>query len=366
MSKYYNLLGVSSNATPDEIKKAYRKMAHQYHPDKNPNNKQAEAKFKEINNAYETLSDPAKRSNYDRFGEAGANMGGFGGSQSTGQSGDFNFGGMEGFDGLDDILNGFFGGGFGQRQQKSQRTQQNRTKGIDIEMTIEMTIEEVATGVLKSFDLKHNTMCKHCKGLGFEPKSHVRSCPTCAGKGRVYQRIQTVFGIVQQEIECPDCNGKGKIFETKCTVCHGAGFSQEIEKIEVDIPAGIDQGQRVRVRGKGQAGYQGSEAGDLYLSIEIKKHKTLTRDGLDINSSLEIDYFDLLLGTKAEVITAYGAVEVSVPAMTNPDSKLRIKEKGMPKLGNERIKGDHFIKIKTKMPTLSQNQKDQIKEILEK
>jgi molecular chaperone DnaJ len=364
VSKYYDLLGVNKNASPDELKKAYRKLAHQYHPDKNPNNKEAETKFKEINNAYETLSDPQKKANYDRFGEAGAQggfdpsgFGGFGGGQGGGV--EFNFGGM---DGIDDILKGVFGGGFGGGfgGNSNPRSRSARQRGIDIEMIMEITLEEAAVGVKKEFDLRHNTICKHCKGLGFEPKSKVHTCPTCQGKGAVYQRINTIFGVVQQEAVCPQCEGKGKIFETKCTICKGQGYAQEVEKISVDVPAGIDEGQRIRVKGKGQAGYQGSESGDLFLAIELVPNKLLSRDSMDINSTLEINYFDLLLGTKVQVYTVYGDVEVTVPAGTSPDAKLRIKEKGMPKLGNDRIKGDHFIKIKTKMPQLS---KDQIKQI---
>ncbi len=357
MSKYYDVLGVTNSATPDEIKKAYRKLAHQYHPDKNHGNKEFESKFKEINNAYETLSDPQKRSNYDRFGDAGQNNSS-GGPQGFG---DFDFGGMD--INLDDIMNGFFGGGFaGNRQQPSSRS---RSKGIDIEMSIELTLEEIALGVAKKFDLKHNTICKHCKGLGFEPKSKTKDCPVCNGKGKVYQRFNTIFGVMQQEMECTNCSGRGKIFETKCTNCKGAGFTQEVETIEVDIPAGIDVGQRIRVKAKGQAGYQGSEAGDLFLSIELKKHKHLTRDGLDINSVLEIDYLDLLLGKKADVQTVYGEIEVTIPASTTPDAKLRVKEKGMPKLGNPKIKGDQFITLKVRMPSLSPAKLKQLQDVLD-
>lgn len=364
MSKYYDLLGINQSATPEEIKKAYRKMAHQYHPDKNPDNKASETKFKEINNAYEVLSDPQKKSNYDRFGDAGNGNSGFGGGQAgygpQGFGADFS--GMDGVN-LDDIMNGFFGGGFGQQRSSRQQTQ-SRSKGIDIEMVMELTLEEIAQGINKEFDLKHNALCKHCRGLGFEPKSKTRDCPTCKGKGKVYQRFNTIFGLMQQEVECIDCNGKGKFFETKCTVCHGAGFSQEIEKISVDIPSGIDTGQRIRVKGKGQAGYQGSESGDLFLSIETKKHKNLSRDGMDVNSVLEIDYLDLLIGKKAEVVTVYGEIEVSIPALTTPDSRLRVREKGMPKLGNPKIKGDHFISLKVKMPKLSSSQLKALTDII--
>ena len=357
MADYYDILGVSKSSSQDEIKKAYRKMAHQYHPDKNPNNKDAEAKFKEVSNAYEILSDTQKRSNYDRFGEAGnnPNMGGFGGG--------FN-GNMGDFGGIDDILNSFFGGGFANAQPNSRSGGHSRDKGIDIEMIIDLTLEEIATGANKIFDLKHNINCKNCSGKGYEPKSKVKQCHTCTGQGKIYQRMQTIFGVIQQESICPTCDGRGKIYEDKCNFCKGNGFTQEIEKINVDIPVGIEEGQRIRIKGKGQAGYQGSIAGDLYLSIRVKNHKSITRDGVDINSVLEINYIDLLVGKNVTVNTVWGDMSVAVPPMTNPDSKLRLREKGMPKLNNPKVKGDHFIKFKVVMPNLNAKQLSSLKDIL--
>jgi molecular chaperone DnaJ len=359
MADYYDILGVNKNATPDEIKKAYRKQAHAHHPDKNQGNKESETKFKEVSNAYEVLSDPSKKANYDRFGEAGVNgqgFGGFGGQGGGFSSGgmDFNFGDMGG---LDDVINSFFGGGFGSARGGQQTHSRNRTRGIDMEMMMDLTLEEIALGSPKEFDLKHNTMCKHCKGLGFEPKSKVRGCDTCQGQGKVYQRMQTIFGVMQQEVICPDCDGKGKIFEEKCTDCKGQGFSQEVEKIKVDIPAGIEAGQRIRVKGKGQAGYQGSQAGDLYLNITVNTNKhNLIREGMDMTSIIDVNYFDLLTGLKADVYTVWGNVEISIPAGTNPDAKLRIATKGMPNLNNSKQKGDHFVKLKVQMPKLSAEQ----------
>jgi molecular chaperone DnaJ len=365
MADYYDILGVTKSASADEIKRAYRKQAHAHHPDKNQGNKDSEDKFKQVSNAYEVLSDPQKKANYDRFGAAGVNGGGFPGGFGggfQGQAGGFPGGGME-FN-IDDVINGFFGGGFGSPRGGQQQTARNRSRGIDMEMNMDLTFEEIAQGITKEFDLKHNTMCKHCKGLGFEPKSRVKDCDTCHGQGKVVQRMQTIFGIIQQEMVCPTCDGKGKVFEDKCSVCRGQGFSQEIEKIKVDIPAGIEAGQRIRVRGKGQAGYQGSQAGDLFLNITINTNKhNLIRDGSDMTSTISVNYFDLLVGLKTDIMTVWGNVEINIPAMTTPDAKLRIREKGMPNLNNPKRVGDHFVKIKVVMPKLSAKQMLLLKEI---
>jgi molecular chaperone DnaJ len=367
MSNYYDLLGISKSATPDEIKKAYRKKAHQYHPDKTAGNKEDEVKFKEVNNAYEVLSDPQKKSQYDRFGSANPNMG-QGGGGFSGQGG---FGGGSPFEGMDfgfeegvninDFINGFFNQG---RQQSAGRSQQSsRARGVDIEVAIELTLEEIAIGSSKSFDLKHNTICKHCTGKGFEPHSRVSNCTTCNGQGKVFERYQTIFGMVQQEVVCPTCDGRGKIFETKCTICQGQGYSQEIETIKIEVPVGISQNERIRIRGKGQAGYRGSEPGDLFLVVQVAEHPEFKREGTTIYSSLELDYFDFILGAKKIVKTVWGELEVSVPANTNPDSKLKIKEKGMPRLNNSKAKGDHILKLKVKMPNLTADQIEELKKI---
>ena len=371
MSNYYDLLGISKSSTPDEIKKAYRTMAHKYHPDKNSGDKEMEAKFKEVNNAYEVLSDPQKKSQYDRFGSVNPNMGQNGGGGFGGQGG-FGGGGSP-FDGMDfgdgvninDFINNFFsqqgrqgGSGRGQPQQRS-----SRAKGVDIEVGIELTLEEIAAGSPKTFDLKHNTVCKHCTGKGFEPHSRVSQCNTCNGQGKVFQRYQTLFGMVQQEIVCPDCEGRGKIFETKCTECRGQGYSQEVEPIKIEIPVGISQNERIRIRGKGEAGYRGSEAGDLFLVVQVAQHTEFEREGTTIFSNLEMDYFDFILGSKKTVNTVWGELEVTVPPNTNPDSKLKIKEKGMPRLNNSKLRGDHILKLKVRMPNLTAAQIEEIKKI---
>jgi molecular chaperone DnaJ len=352
MADYYQILGVSKNASQDEIKKAYRKMAHKYHPDKNPDNAEAESKFKEINNAYETLSDPKKRQGYDRFGSNYQRAQGAPGGGAYGFDGvEFNFGGGQGapFEDLNDVFETFFGSGFGSpRKQRAKQT--TRKKGIDIEKELEVTLEEVANGITKTVNYTRNVTCDVCEGQGNEPGSKVSTCPTCKGQGRVHQRVETIFGVIQQESQCPTCDGLGKVYEKQCHKCHGKGYNQENEELEVEIPIGVDNGDRVRVANKGQAGYKGSEPGDLYLVIKIKKHQFLNRDGDDIQSIIEVGFLDLLLGARVDVTTVWGEVEIQIPTLTDPDGQLRLKDQGMPKLNNTKAKGDHYIKLKVKMP----------------
>lgn len=358
----YEILGVPRNASQDEIKKAYRKLAHQYHPDKNPGDKKAEEKFKQINNAYEILSDPQKRQNFDRFGSV--NQAGRGGFEGV----DFsfsNFGGSAGmsFEDLGDIFESFFGNGFSTRS-RTKTGFSNRKKGVDIQLQIDLTLEEVARGVKKTFSYQHKVKCRACDGTGTEVGSKLKTCPTCNGSGRVYQRMETIFGIIQQESVCPTCAGTGKIPEKPCAHCHGKGYEEITETIEVDIPVGVSDGDKIRIAGKGEAGYRGSEPGDLYLVVHIKPHKYLQRDGLDIVSTIEVGYFDLLLGARIDVYTVWGETEIRIPPMTNPNDRLRLKGKGMPKLNNPDVCGDHFLKIKVRMPeNLTKADLDKLQEI---
>ncbi|NJK70827.1 MAG: molecular chaperone DnaJ [Thermales bacterium] len=357
MADYYQILGVDKNATQEEVKKAYRKLAHKFHPDKNPGDKSAETKFKEINNAYEVIGDPKKRNDYNRFGAntnqyqqyaqgRGANTSGFGGFEGV----DFNFGqgGQGWFGDINDVFESFFGAGFnGGTRQNSNFSQQ---KGVDIEMKIDLTLEEAAKGVKKKFNYKHNIKCEHCEGKGHEPDSSVKTCNTCHGKGRVYQRVETIFGTIQQETQCPECEGVGKLYDKKCNVCTGKGFNKANDNIEIDIPVGVDTGDKIRVNGKGEAGYKNSNPGDLYLMVNILKHNHLSRDNQDINSSIKVNYFDFLLGTQVDVYTVWGEVEIKIPAGTSPDKKLRLKNQGMPSLNNSRNKGDHYLQLIPMMP----------------
>jgi molecular chaperone DnaJ len=367
---YYQILGVDRNASQEDIKKAYRKLAHKYHPDKNPNDKEAETKFKEISNAYQVLSDPEKRSNYDRFGSEGPGFEGFGMGENMGgvdfsnfgfsngrQGFEFNFSSSQSaFEDLNDVFEAVFGAtgvrrsrsGFGTSSRSRSRS--SREKGVDLEMQLDLTLEESATGVNKKIKIKHKVKCDRCDGTGGEPGSKARTCPTCNGKGKVYQRMATIFGVVQNESICPTCHGSGKVYDNTCKKCKGKTIVEEIEEIEVKIPIGIRTGDRIRVTGKGQAGYKGSVPGDLYLNIAIKEHETLEVEELNTFSVLNVDYFDLLLGTEKDVYTVWGSVAMKIPPLTNPKGKLRIKNYGLPRLNNPSIKGDHYVTLNIKMP----------------
>jgi len=364
---FYELLGVSKSATADEIKKAYRKLAHQYHPDKNPDNKEAEEKFKEINNAYEVIGDAKKRANYDRFGserytQAGgpSQAGGFG-RDDFGFGFDFNFNEGSPFGDLNDVFEQMFG--FGNKRGGTE----SRRSGVNIEREIELTLEEIANGVTKTFSYTHNAVCDKCSGKGNEPGTDFKTCHTCKGAGRVFTRQSTIFGIVQQESVCPTCAGAGKEFMKACTKCTGRGFTQVSEEIQIPIPAGINDSQKIKVTGKGEAGYRGSTAGDLLLNVRIRKHPSLVRVEDNIESDLEITVFDLLLGCKRDVYTVWGDVEVEIPPLTAPDGKLRLKSQGIPKISNPSVRGDHYINIRPKMPkSLSSEQIQMLEQVRNK
>ncbi|GAB4147278.1 MAG: molecular chaperone DnaJ [Patescibacteria group bacterium] len=349
---FYELLGVSKTATQEEIKKAYRKLAHQYHPDKNHGDKEAEEKFKKINNAYETLSDPKKRATYDRFGsdrygQAPGGAAGYPGGDFGNFGFDFNFGEGSPFEDLNDVFEQMFGFGGGGRRT---RTAESRRTGVNIEREIDLTFEEIAHGVAKTFNYTHNAPCDRCEGKGNEPGTDFKTCNTCKGAGKVYTRQSTIFGIIQQESSCPTCYGTGKIFVKACTKCTGKGFNSVTEELEIPIPVGVNEGQKIKVTGKGEAGYRGSTPGDLLLTVRVRKHPSLTRDGDNIYSDLEINVFDLLLGCHRDIYTVWGEVEVEIPPLTAPDGKLRLKGQGMPRWNNPQVKGDHYINIKPKMP----------------
>jgi molecular chaperone DnaJ len=344
---HYATLGVSRTATQDEIKRAYRKLAHLHHPDKNQGNPESEKKFKEINNSYEILSDEKKRANFDRYGDnyqnvndAGAGFG-FDGVQ-------FDFQDFGGFGGIDDIFDSFFGGG--NRKKQAGSTESARMKGVDIEVNIELTLQEIAKGASKVIDYEHRVVCTSCEGKGYEAGSKMKTCPTCNAKGKIFNRVETIFGIIQQESLCPTCEGVGKIPEIACKTCSGKGFSIVTEKLDVEIPVGVSNGDRVKVAGKGQAGYRGSISGDLYLRVIQKNNEVLRREGLDVYTTATVNYLDFLVGTAIDVETVWGVVEVQIPQLTNPEGKLRLKEQGMPRLNNGSKRGDHYVELKITMP----------------
>jgi molecular chaperone DnaJ len=347
MADYYQILEVPKTATQDEIKKAYRKLAHKFHPDKNPGDNAAETKFKEINGAYEVLGDDKKRQQYDRFGKAGET----GGFQDFGF--DYSMFGNQGYsnganmENINDILNKIFGGTSSKRN--STNTQSVRS-GVDLERVLNVTLEEIAKGVDKNIVYKHKCVCESCTGKGFEPGSSFKSCTTCKGKGRVIERRDTIFGTMQQEIECRTCEGLGKIYEKQCKKCIGSGYIDKEEVLTIKIPQGIATGDKIRVKGKGEAGYRGAVSGDLYISFNEQPHPLFTRKNLDIESTVEVNYFDLLTGVTVDVPTVYGEVTVNIPSLTEPDQILKLNNQGLPKLGQTNLKGNQYISFKVKMP----------------
>ncbi len=332
MANYYDILGVSKTATKAEIKKAFREKAKKHHPDKGGDEK----KFKEINNAYETLRDDNKRSQYDQFGASGPNMGGFGGAGGFSQGG---FSASD-FGGFEDIFSNFFGGQSG----GSARRQTQKSRGADLEVEVNLTFDEAVTGVKKTFKARNYEPCESCDAKG---GSGEKKCDMCDGRGAMVQNIQTPFGNIQQKRTCSKCHGTGKVFENICKKCTGEGRIEKKTKIEVAIPAGVEHGTTLRVRGKGDAGKNGGERGDLFVHVGVRDSAKFDRQGLDLLSELEISIFDAILGGNFEVETFWGKVELNIPERTKDGQILRIKGKGIQSSGRV---GNHLVKIVHRMP----------------
>jgi len=345
---YYKTLGVDKNASKDEIKKAYKKLAKKYHPDLN---KEADAgeKFKEINEAAAVLGDDKKRQHYDQFGTAD-----FGGGQ--GFSGfDFrDFGSGFGFD-FDDIFDTFFGGSGGRRRHGPRR-------GADVEYELEITLEEAASGVKKQINVPRLETCSKCSGSGAKSDIHIKTCEVCQGSGSVTRRQRTPFGIFQSSSVCSRCHGQGKEIEVPCPECGGEGNVQKERKIAIDIPAGVDTGSRLRVAGSGQAGDKGGPSGDLYLYISVQDHDIFQRDGLDIYTEVPISFRDCCLGSQLEVPTLKGKADLKIPAGTKVNTIFRLKSKGIPSLRGFGT-GDQLVKVIIEVPKkLSKKQKELLEE----
>lgn len=350
---YYEVLGIDKNASANDIKKAYRKMAIQYHPDKNPGDKTAEEKFKEAAEAYSVLSDPDKKARYDQFGFEGMNGAGASGFGGAGMDindifsmfGDI-FGGGGGFSGF----GGFGGGG---------RPQQARFRGSDLRVKVKLTLQEIATGVTKKFKLKKYVPCTHCNGSGAEGNA-TETCPECKGTGRVVRTQQSIFGMMRSESVCPRCGGEGKIIKDKCKHCSGDGIVMGEEVVEVKIPAGVIDGMQLSMRGKGNAGKHNGISGDLLIHIEEEKHPQLVRDENDLVYSLLLDIPTATLGGVAEIPTLEGSARVNIEAGTQPGKVLRLRGKGLPSL-NEYGRGDIVVNISVYIPeTLSKDEKKTI------
>lgn len=354
---YYEVLGLKKGASDDEIKKAFRKMAMKYHPDKNPGDKEAEEKFKEINEAYSVLSDPDKKSKYDRFGFAGVDPNaGFGG----GGSGFGGFGGTGGFEDIFDMFGGMFGGGFGGGQQ---RRNNGPKKGRDLQKAITITFEEAAFGCKKELEINKYVACPTCKGEGTKPGTSKKTCPKCGGSGQISQMQRTPFGQFQSVTQCDQCGGTGQINETPCEDCRGTGKVRKTVKISVDIPDGVDNESVIPIRGQGEPGVNGGPNGDLYIVISVKPHKVFKRNGSDLYLEIPISFDQAALGAEIIVPTLEGKVSYKVPAGTQPGTTFRLKGKGVRNLRNDRM-GDLYVKVNLEVPTkLNHKQKKAIEEM---
>lgn len=343
---YYEVLGVSKTATQDEIKKAYRALAKKYHPDVSKE-ENADEKFKEVQEAYEVLSDPQKREQYNQFGHDGPMGGsGFGGGGFSG----FDFGGFGG--GFEDILSSVFGG------SRRSSSGSSSMRGRDLKIGITLTFEEAVFGVEKEVIINRYETCPKCSGLGAESKSDIETCPKCHGTGRVSVQQMTILGSITTETTCPNCGGKGKTIKNKCSNCGGGGRVKNQAKIKIKIPAGCEDGQGFRMSGNGDAGLNGGASGDLYINVTVKPHEFFTRDGLDIYVNMPITFSQAALGASIVVPTVYGDVSLKIPAGTQSGTKFKLAGKGI-KDGRSSATGNQFVIVKVITPSkLSQEQKE--------
>lgn len=346
---YYEVLGVSKNATDDELKKAYRALAKKYHPDMNPGDKEAEVKFKEASEAYGVLSDPQKRQQYDQFGHAAFENGG-------GGAGGFDFSGMDFGDIFGDFFGDLFGGG------RSRRQNNGPMKGDNIRESVRITFEEACFGTEKELDLVLKDECEKCHGTGAKPGTSPETCSKCGGKGQVVFTQQSLFGSVRNVQACPDCRGTGKIIKEKCPDCYGTGYISNRKKITVSIPAGIDNGQSVRIRDKGEPGINGGPKGDLLVEVVVSPNPSFERHGMDIVSNAPISYAKAVLGGDVRIKTIDGEVIYTVKPGTQTGTTVRLKGKGVPSLRNKNMRGDHYVNLVVEVPTkLTAHQKELLK-----
>jgi molecular chaperone DnaJ len=358
MSKrdYYEILGVVKTSSADEIKKAYRKVAMQFHPDRNPGDKSAEEKFKEAAEAYEVLSDQDKRAQYDRYGHAGVSGAGrgFGGGMNMedifSQFGDV-FG--------DDLFGSFFGGG----RARSGGQRARGIRGSNLRVKLKLNYEEIAKGVTKNIKVRKHVTCTTCNGTGARDKSSIQTCSTCHGSGQVRKVQNTFLGQMQTVSTCPTCNGEGTTITAKCNTCRGEGRVYSEETISIDVPAGVQAGMQLNVTGKGNAGERGGMPGDLIVLIEEEQHKDLQREGLNVAYDLYISFTDAVFGTSVEVPTIDGRVKIKIPPGTQSGKIFRLKGKGFPNVHSHYEKGDQLIQVNVWTP---QSVSDEEKDLLEK
>jgi molecular chaperone DnaJ len=331
---YYEVLGVDRGADQETIKKAYRKLAKKYHPDMNPGDKNAEAKFKEATEAYSVLSDENKRRQYDQFGHAAFENGGAGG---------FDFSNMDMGDIFGDIFGDFFGGGRARSANQPQR-------GASLRAVVHLTFEEAVFGCTKELELTLKDTCKTCGGTGAKPGTAPVTCSRCHGTGQIRRTTQSLFGMVQNIEPCPDCGGTGKIIKEKCADCHGTGYVSSRKKIQVAVPAGIDNGQSIRIRDKGEPGRNGGPRGDLLVEVAVQPHPIFKRDGVNIYSSAPVSFAQAALGGTIRIDTVDGPVEYTVKAGTPTDTTVRLRGRGVPSLRNRNVRGDHYVTLVVQVP----------------
>ncbi len=346
---YYDTLGVSRSATKDDLKSAYRRLARKYHPDVNKE-AGAEEKFKEINRAYEVLSEPETRARYDRFGEAGVSSGGGNAGYEYADMGN-----------IADIFESFFGGG---SSGQSGRTRSGPVRGDDLRLDLKLKFTEAIFGGEQEIRIPHLETCKVCNGNGAKPGTSAKTCGTCSGQGQVRRATRTPFGSFAQVSTCPTCNGAGQIIEEKCESCAGKGRKQEKKKLKITIPAGVDNGTRLRVSNEGDAGVLGGPAGDLYVYLSVENDSEFKRDGDKILSEISISYLQAILGCRLKVKTIDGQEEVKIEPGLQPNTVLTLQNKGVPRLGNPVSRGNHFLTVKVEIPTkVSSEERDLLEKL---
>ena len=347
---YYEVLGVSKTASDDEIKKAFRTLAKKYHPDMHPGDKECEEKFKEAQEAYAVLSDAEKRKQYDQFGHAAFDGTG-------GGAGGFDFSGMDMGDIFGDLFGDFFGGG------SRRRTNDGPMKGSNLRTSVRITFEEAIFGCEKEIEMVLKDECHTCHGTGAKPGTTPETCPKCGGKGKVVFTQQSFFGTVQNVQTCPDCGGSGKIIKDKCPDCRGTGYIASKKKIQVSIPAGIDNGQSVRIREKGEPGINGGPRGDLLVEVVVSRHPSLQRQDMNIYSTAQISFAQAALGGEIRIHTVDGDVLYEVKPGTQTNTRIRLKGKGVPSLRNKSVRGDHYVDLVVQTPTgLSTDAKEALRQ----
>lgn len=350
---YYEVLGVDKGADDATIKKAYRQLAKKYHPDMNPGDKEAEKKFKEASEAYAVLSDPDKRRQYDQFGHSAFEGGGAGGG-----FGGFDFSGADFSDIFGDIFGDFFGGG-----SRGGARNNGPMKGANLRTSVRISFEQAVFGVEKELDLNLKDTCKTCNGSGAKPGTSPETCRRCGGRGQVVTQHSTPFGTIRNSQVCPDCGGTGKTIKEKCPDCHGSGYISSRKKIQVSIPAGIDNGQSVRIRDKGEPGVNGGPRGDLLVEVVVDRHPIFQRQEMNIFSTVPVSFAVAALGGEILIDTVDGKVVYDVKAGTQTDTRIRLRGKGVPSLRNKDVRGDHYVTLVVQVPDkLSNEAKELLKQ----